>query len=59
MMAAAVDRAGNRFHSFRKAGLARLEKEFGKTLMPSFGAALSAGELDDLVAYLAGLRGGT
>jgi cytochrome c oxidase cbb3-type subunit 3 len=51
--------AGNRFHSFRKTDLARLEKEFGKTLMPSFGAALSAGELDDLVAYLAGLRGGT
>jgi putative heme-binding domain-containing protein len=51
--------ADNRFHSFRKADLARLEKEFGKTLMPSFGATLSAGEFDDLVTYLAGLRGGT
>jgi putative heme-binding domain-containing protein len=51
--------AGNRFHSFRKTDLARLEKEFGKTLMPSFGATSSAEELDDLVAYLAGLRGGT
>jgi len=50
--------ADNRFHSFRKAGLARLEKEFGQTLMPSFGATLAAGELDDLVAYLAGLKGG-
>jgi putative heme-binding domain-containing protein len=49
--------ANNRFHSFRKADLARLEKQFGKTLMPSFAAVLSAAELDDLVAYLAGLRG--
>jgi putative heme-binding domain-containing protein len=51
--------AGNRFHSFRKSDLTQLEKEFGKTLMPSFGTTPSAGELDDLVAYLAGLRGGT
>ena len=47
----------NRFHSIRKAGLTKLEKEFGRTLMPNFGATLSAAELDDLVAYLAGLRG--
>jgi putative heme-binding domain-containing protein len=51
--------AGNRFHSLRKTALARLEKEFGKTLMPSFDATLSGRERDDLVAYLAGLRGGT
>jgi putative heme-binding domain-containing protein len=47
----------NRFHSFRKANLANLEKQFGKSLMPSFGATLSAAELDDLVAYLGGMRG--
>ena len=35
--------ASNRFYSFRKADLARLEKEFGKSLMPSFTATLSAG----------------
>ena len=50
--------ARNRFHTFRKTDLARLEKEFGATLMPSFAATLSAGELDDLLAYLASLRGG-
>jgi putative heme-binding domain-containing protein len=47
----------NHFFSFRKADLGKLEKQFGKSLMPSFGATLSASELDDLVAYLAGLRG--
>jgi hypothetical protein len=50
--------ASNRFHTFRKTDLARLEKEFGTTLMPSFATKLSAGELDDLIAYLASLRGG-
>jgi len=49
--------ASNRFHTFRKTDLARLKKEFGTTLMPSFAATLSAGELDDVVAYLASLRG--
>jgi cytochrome c oxidase cbb3-type subunit 3 len=47
----------NHYYSFRKANLANLEKQFGKSLMPSFGATLSAAELDDLIAYLAGLRG--
>lgn len=49
--------ASNHFFSFRKANLANLEKQFDKSLMPSFGATLSAAELDDLAAYLAGLRG--
>jgi cytochrome c oxidase cbb3-type subunit III len=49
--------ANNRYYSFRKANLTNLEKQFGKSLMPSFGATLSASELDDLIAYLAGLRG--
>ncbi len=44
-------------HSFIKADLAELEKETGKTPMPSFRAVLSAAETDDLVAYLASLRG--
>lgn len=49
--------ASNHFFSFRKANLANLEKQFGKSLMPSFSTTLSAAELDDLVAYLAGMRG--
>lgn len=45
------------FHSYRKADLAELKKETGKSLMPSYRDALNSSEIDDLVAYLAGLRG--
>jgi cytochrome c oxidase cbb3-type subunit 3 len=45
------------FYSFRKADLQRLEKETGKSLMPSYRDRLTAGELTDLVAYLWSLRG--
>jgi putative heme-binding domain-containing protein len=45
------------FHSFRKADLRELRKLFHESPMPSYASALSAAELDDLVAYLAGLRG--
>ena len=48
----------NRVHSFRKADLAGYKKEFNQSLMPSFENKFSATELDDLVAYLASLRGG-
>jgi hypothetical protein len=50
------DAAGN-FHSFKKLELAKLEKLPGKSVMPSFKDTLSAAQLDDLVAYLAGLKG--
>jgi putative heme-binding domain-containing protein len=46
----------NQFHSFRKAELKELKKEFGVSAMPSY-KTLAAAELDDLVAYLASLRG--
>jgi putative heme-binding domain-containing protein len=49
--------AGNRFHSFRKSELSSLKKEFGESLMPSYASKFTAAELDDLVAYLASLRG--
>ena len=48
--------AGGVVHSFRKTELRQLRKEPGKTAMPSFRGALSAAELDDLVAFLAGLE---
>jgi putative heme-binding domain-containing protein len=48
---------GNTLHSFRKADLAKLKREFGKSPMPSFETTLEAAEMDDLVAYLASLRG--
>jgi cytochrome c oxidase cbb3-type subunit 3 len=43
-------------HSFRKTELTQLKKLRNETTMPSFGATLSASELDDLVAYLASPR---
>ncbi len=49
--------ANNRFHSFRKADLQDLKKEFGVSTMPSYQDAFTAAELDDLIAYLASLRG--
>ncbi len=48
--------AGGRLLSFRKSDLTNFQKQFHESLMPSF-TRLSAAELDDLVAYLASLRG--
>jgi len=50
------DTAG-RFHSFRKSTLKDLKRLSGQTPMPSYEGRLSATELDDLVTYLAGLKG--
>jgi putative heme-binding domain-containing protein len=44
-------------HTLRKSDLSALDRELEATLMPSY-ARLSVGDLDDLVAYLASLRGG-
>jgi cytochrome c oxidase cbb3-type subunit III len=49
--------AAGRFHSFPKLDLQKLEKLPGKSVMPSFKDTLSATQLDDLVAYLASLKG--
>ncbi|MFY9555813.1 MAG: c-type cytochrome [Blastocatellia bacterium] len=46
------------FHSFRKFDLAELKKESRVSMMPAYRDAFSPSELDDLIAYLAGLRGG-
>jgi putative heme-binding domain-containing protein len=45
----------DQLHSFWKAELSEYRRERGKTLMPTF--QLSPTDLDDLVAYLASLRG--
>jgi cytochrome c oxidase cbb3-type subunit III len=47
----------NVFHSFRKRDLTELKKEFGVSMMPAYRDSLTRSEIDDLVAYLAGLRG--
>ena len=49
--------ANGRFRSFEKAKLVTLEKQLGKTPMPSYADSLKGADLDDLVAYLTGLRG--
>lgn len=49
--------AGGRFHSFRKLDLVQLKKDFKAELMPSYRDTFNESEMDDLVAYLAGLRG--
>ena len=49
--------AGGHLYSFLKDDLKELQKDVGKTPMPSFKASLSAAEIDDLVAYLVSLRG--
>lgn len=44
-------------HSFFKEDLKELQKDPGKSPMPSFRGMFSASEVDDLVAYLVSLRG--
>ena len=47
----------HQYHSFRKAQLKEVKKEFGVSTMPSYKDAFTAAELDDLIVYLAILRG--
>jgi cytochrome c oxidase cbb3-type subunit III len=46
-----------KLHGLRKPDLRSLEKEPGKSLMPSFKDTLSDTQLDDIVAYLMTLKG--
>jgi putative heme-binding domain-containing protein len=48
--------ARGKFHGLWKPELRSLEKEPGKSFMPSFKDTLSAAQLDDLVAYLMSLK---
>jgi cytochrome c oxidase cbb3-type subunit III len=45
------------FHTFSKQDLRTLDKEPGKSVMPSYKGKLSDDQLNDLVAYLASLKG--
>ncbi len=49
--------AGGNVHSLQKSELARVDRELEATLMPSYESRLAPAQLDDLVAYLATLRG--
>lgn len=48
--------AANRYQSFRKAELTEFQLQKSESLMPSYRGKLSPAELQDLVAYLSGLR---
>ena len=43
-------------YSFRKAELRELQKDWGKSPMPSYQGAFSDSELQDLIAYLTSLQ---
>jgi putative heme-binding domain-containing protein len=49
--------ASNRLVSLDKATLRSLEKLHGTSLMPSYARTFTASELDDVIAYLASLKG--
>lgn len=46
----------NNHYSLRKSNLKSIQKEFGKSFMPSLKGVLSNLEIDDLVAYLSSLK---
>jgi cytochrome c oxidase cbb3-type subunit III len=48
----------NGFYSFRKSHLRELEKEFGKSLMPSYRGRLGDQDAEDLISYLRSLQRG-
>jgi len=45
-----------KLHGFRKPDLLKLEKEPGKSFMPSFKGTLTDAQMDDLIAYLSTLK---
>jgi cytochrome c oxidase cbb3-type subunit III len=47
----------DRIYSFRKSDLRELQKDWGKSPMPSFRGLLSEPELTDVIAYLSSLQG--
>ncbi|HEY7291997.1 MAG TPA: c-type cytochrome [Vicinamibacterales bacterium] len=49
--------AGGTVHSLEKSKLAKVERQLDSSLMPSYESRFSPAQLDDVVAYLAGLRG--
>jgi cytochrome c oxidase cbb3-type subunit III len=49
--------ASGQLHSFKKTNLEKVEKQSGRSLMPSYKDRLNAAELEDLVAYLVSLGG--
>jgi cytochrome c oxidase cbb3-type subunit 3 len=49
--------ASGTVHALQKSDLARVDRELEATLMPSYESRLTPPQLDDIVSYLASLRG--
>ena len=49
--------ANGKFYSFRKAQVTNVDKQFNRSMMPSYKDRLNAADTDDLVAYLFSLGG--
>jgi mono/diheme cytochrome c family protein len=49
--------ANGRYHSFRKTEIKDLRRLTGQTPMPAYESRIGGADLDDLVAYLASLKG--
>ena len=49
--------ANGKFYSFRKGEVTNVDKQFGRSMMPSYKDRLNAADTDDLVAYLFSLGG--
>jgi putative heme-binding domain-containing protein len=49
--------ADGKFYSFRKGDVEHVDKQFGRSLMPSYKDKLNPAQTDDLVAYLYSLGG--
>jgi putative heme-binding domain-containing protein len=49
--------ANGKFYSFRKSEVTNVDKQFGRSMMPSYKDRLNAADTDDLVAYLFSLGG--
>jgi cytochrome c oxidase cbb3-type subunit III len=47
--------ANGKFYSFRKSEVTNIDKQFGRSMMPSYKDRLNPSDTDDLVAYLFGL----
>ncbi len=49
--------ANGKFYSFRKSQVTNVDKQFGRSMMPSYKDRLNSADTDDLVAYLFSLGG--
>ena len=49
--------ANGKFYSFRKGEVTNVDKQLGRSMMPSYKDRMNAADTDDLIAYLYSLGG--